>query len=69
MVTFGDNRNHFTIEAFGDYSIYRQKMVAILNLVARQPQDTIDSDDTYHALMLLEDMLPTEEQLGEFARK
>ena len=69
MITFDKPNCQFIISVTGDLDDYLATMRAIIRLIQHQDQNMINVEDNYSALQLLEDMLPSEEQMHALADK
>ena len=68
MITFNEN-DEFIITAKGDKGEYLATMRAILRLIATQDENAQNRNEVYYAISLLQDMLPTEEELEKLCEK
>lgn len=63
MITRDVNGNIVIISRHADAEAHLQRLKSILSLVQQRSSDFTDADCIYHALDLMEDMLPDEEQM------
>lgn len=63
MIGIDDEGNIIIVHNSVTADLHLQRMKALINLVQQRHPDYTDPDTVYHALDLVEDMLPNEKQM------
>ena len=65
MITTDKEGNIIVKSSYARTELHLQRIKAILNLVQQRSTEFNDADTVYHALDLVEEMLPSEEQMAK----
>lgn len=65
MITIDEKGNMVVISKYATPDMHLQRMKSLINLVQQRDTDFTDSETVYHALDLLEEMLPDELQMAK----
>lgn len=63
MIGIDDEGNIIIVHNRVTADLHLQRIKALINLVQQRSPDYTDTDTVYHALDLVEDMLPNEQQM------